>query len=138
MATTILDSYKDQQSDHIWFARSKRLIAPADGTHGIIRIPKNAFIMEVWLNIITAYDTAGSNLTVGYIGNGGSENLNGFLTVDIAKPTEAGLKSSTHDALATFKGKYFSDGRGAVTVTTDDNGGTAGTFQVFVFFAQIY
>lgn len=125
-------------SDRYFLAKSKRMVAPADATYNIIRIPKNAFVMDVWVLITTAYTAAGSTLTIGWLGNGETAVTNGFMTVDVAEPTVAGLKRAQHDTLTSWEGKYFSTQGGMITCTTDDNAGTAGTFWVFANYTVVY
>lgn len=130
MANTDAISYR--LSDRPMLARSKRMVAPADGTYNLIRVPTKAFVTDVWVLITTAFTAAGSTLTVGWLGNGETADPDGFITNDIAKPTVAGLKCAVHDTLTSWPGKYFSSASGLITCTTDDNAGTAGTFWVFV------
>jgi hypothetical protein len=125
-------------SDRFFFAKSKRMVAPADATYNIIRIPKNGFVLDVWVKITTAYTAAGSTLTIGWLGNGETAVTNGFMTVDVAKPTVVGLKRAQHDTLTSWEGKYFYSAGGMITCTTDDNSGTAGTFWVFATYTVIY
>jgi hypothetical protein len=129
MANTDAISYR--LSDRPMLAKSKRMVTPADGTYNLIRLPTKAFVTDVWVLVTTAFTAAGSTLTVGWLGNGETADTDGFLTNDIAKPTVAGLKCAVHDTLTSWPGKYFNSASGLITCTTDDNGGTAGTFWVF-------
>jgi hypothetical protein len=130
MANTDAISYR--LSDRPMLARSKRMVAPADGTYNLIRVPAKAFVTDVWVLITTAFTAAGSTLTVGWLGNGETAVTNGFITNDISKPTVTGLKRAQNDTLTSWEGKYFNSASGLITCTTDDNAGTAGTFWVFV------
>jgi hypothetical protein len=116
-------------------AISKRMVAPADATYNLIKLPRYAFVTGVWVKITTAYTAAGSTLDVGWLGNGETAVTNGFLTTDISKPTVLGFKVAMHDTLTSWPGKYFYTSSGVITCTTDDNGGTAGTFWII---AQYY
>jgi hypothetical protein len=136
MANT--DFLSTAASDRYFLAKSKRMVAPADATYNIIRIPKNAFVMDVWVLITTAFTAAGSTLTVGWLGNGETADPDGFITNDISKPTIAGLKRAQHDTLTSWEGKYFYSKGGMITCTTDDNAGTAGTFWVFANYTVVY
>lgn len=125
------DLYTNSFSDKGFFVKSRKLAAPADATYNIIRVPKNAFVDAVWIKITTAYTAAGATLDVGWLGNTETAVTNGFFTSDVSDPTVTGLKRAQKDTLTTFEGKYFYLASGAITVTTDDNGGTAGTLWVF-------
>ena len=58
------------QSDHIWFARSKVITPAADGYFSIIRVPRTAFVIGTWVLVTTAFGAgAGASITVGYSGN---------------------------------------------------------------------
>lgn len=135
---TLTDVTHNQVSDHLWFARSQMMVAPSDGYYSVIRIPHKGFITEVWLYIATAFTAAGSTLTVGWAGNGEVAVTNAFMSTDISDPTTAGMKRAKSDTLVSIDGKWFQTDRGVITVTCDDNGGTAGTFAVFALYAQIY
>lgn len=136
MANTDAMSYR--MSDRPFLARSKRMVAPADATYNLIRVPVKAFVTDVWVVITTAFTAAGSVLTVGWLGNGETADPDGFITTDISEPTVAGLKCAVHDTLTSWPGKYFYTSGGVITCTTDDNAGTAGTFWVFANYYVIH
>lgn len=136
MANT--DALSQRMSDRPILAISKRMVTPADATYNIIRIPKYAFITDVWVLVTTAYTAGGSTLTVGWLGNGQTAVPAGFMSSDIARPTSTGLKRAQQDTLISGEGKYFFTAGGAITVTTDDNAGTAGTFWVFCNYYVIH
>lgn len=128
------DLYTNAFSDKGFFVKSKKLAAPSDATYNIIRVPRFAFVDAVWLWITTAFTLASCTMTIGWFGNGETAVTNGFMTTDVANPTVAGLKRALSDALTTFEGKYFNTAGGAITCTTDDDGGTSGTFYVFAHY----
>lgn len=132
------DFYTAAFSQNYMFARSKKLAAPADGTYNIIRIPRYAFIKNVWVRITTAFSSATAVLTVGWMGNKEVAATAGFMTSDISDPDATGLKMMIDDSIASKPGKYFDASSGAITVTVDDDGGTAGTFFVFVDYSVIF
>jgi len=132
------DFYTSAFSQNFMFARSKKLATPADATYNIIRIPRYGFVKNVWVKITTAFTAAGSVLTVGWTGNKEVAAPAGFMTSDVTVPTATGLKMMLDVSLASAPGKWFDASSGAITVTTDDNAGTAGTFIVFVDYAVIF
>lgn len=135
MANT--DAYTSKASDNFRIEASRLLLAPADDTYNIIRLPKFALVTDCWIQIVTAF-TVDASVEVGWMGNGETAVTNGFITNDIADPLVTGLKRAFNIALTTFPGKYFSGGAGAVTVTVADNGGAVGDFRVFVQFTVIH
>jgi hypothetical protein len=135
MANT--DAYTSKASDNFRIEASRLLLAPADDTYNIIRLPKFALVTDCWIQIVTAF-TVDASVNVGWMGNGETAITNGFITNDIAEPTITGLKRGLNTNLTTFSGKYFSDASGAVTVTVLDNSGAVGDFRVFVQFTVIH
>lgn len=125
-------------ADNYRLARSKSLVTPADDTYNLIRIPKFSFISSVWLFISSAYSLSTATLTVGWAGNGETAQPAGFMSSDISKPNEVGLKKAMRDTLVAYEGKYFSDAGGMITLTTDDNGGTAGTCMILVQYCVLH
>jgi hypothetical protein len=135
---TITNALAYRMSDRPLLAISKRMVAPADGEYALIRFSKYTFVTDVWVKITTAFTAGGSSLTVGWVGNGETADAAGFMSNDIAKPTALGLKRAVHDTLTDYPGKYFYSASGMLTCTTDDNGGTAGTFWVFANYYVIH
>jgi hypothetical protein len=129
------DFYAGKLSDNVYFAASKILNGKSDGVYNLIRIPKYAFVTNVWLNVTTVFGGGAPTMLVGWIGNGTTADDNGFMTDTEAAPTVAGLKVAT--SLAGFVGKYFSGGSGAITCTI---GGTptSGICQFFVQYGIIF
>jgi hypothetical protein len=137
MANT--ERLSNASSDHFWMAGSRWFVAPSDATYDIIRVPKNCFVMRVYLFISVAYVGTTQSLTIGWSGNGETAVTNGFITNDIAKSTEKGLKRSESDTKTTFRGKYFNSGSGTITMTiAAGNASTLGTFRVFAEYSQIF
>jgi len=124
-------------ADTFMLAKSKLFIIPSADTYDVIRIPKLALVQDVWLEVTTAC-TAGATLTVGWKGNGESAQTAGFMSSDITKPGETGLKRAQKDNLLSFPGKYFADGSGAITITVAGTTLSAGKFRVFVGYSIIY
>ena len=132
------DLYTNSFADNFRLARSKTLNAVNDDTYNIIRIPKHAFVMDVWLLITTAYSAGSPIITIGWAGNGETAVPAGFMSNEVALPTVAGLKRAQHDTKVSFEGKYFNSGPGIITVTVDDGGVTTeGIFVVFAVYSVI-
>jgi len=126
------DRYSTAASDNYRLARSKLMIEPADGSYNIIHLPRFTFVKKVWVRIDTAYGDAGATMTVGFIGNGESADPDAFMTSTECDPDATGMKTSVGGTADEAEGKWFDTARGAITVDVDDNGGTVGTFTVFV------
>lgn len=116
--------YINAQADNFRLCRSRLLNQPADDTYEVIRIPWKGFVSDVTINMSTAFADAGATVTVGYIGNKDSDDPDYFLTSAEINPDAAGFVVSTRPM-------YFADAGGAITVTCDDNGDTAGVFMIF-------
>jgi len=132
------DLYTHAFADNLRLAKSKRLAAPANGTYNLIRLPRYAFVKQVWLWVVTAYSAAGASVTVGFIGNGETADPDAFLTNTESDPDAAGMKTSLGGSAACAAGKYFADGSGAITLTTNKSTGDAGVVYVFADYVVIY
>lgn len=129
------DFYAGKLSDNTYIAASKVLNGKSDGTYNLIRLPKYAFVTNVWVNITTVFAGGIPTMTVGWIGNGSTASAAGFMTDTEAAPTVLGIKAAT--SLATFFGKYFSGGTGAITCTIAGTP-TSGICQFFVHYGIIF
>lgn len=114
-------------ADNSRLQRSRTMTNPSAATYNLIRLPRFAFIKNVWLNITTAF-TSGS-MTVGYVGNSGSDVANYFMDEAQADALDDGMRMADI-AL------YLEDGSGYLTVTVSGSG--AGVFMVFVDYAVIH
>jgi hypothetical protein len=134
----MVDFYTNNFADNIRLARSKRLIAPADDVYNVIRIPRYALVLctRVWIE--TAYTNAGALMTVGFVGNKDTADPDAFMTTALCDPDATGMAVSYAGNAACCGGKYFQDGSGSITITVDDNGGTAGTFYVFAEYVVVH
>lgn len=132
------DKYSNKLADNQMMAMSGLFIAPDDATYDIIRIPHWGFVSNVWLEVTTAYIGGTPDITIGWIGNQETAVTAGFMSNDIAKPKELGLKIAQMDNLTAFPGKYFGAGSGAVTVTIAAGSATTeGNFRVFCEYVVI-
>jgi hypothetical protein len=125
-----------KQSDLQWTRASKTLATPADGTHVVCPIPKNTLVKAVIVNKTVAYSKTSATATIGFKGNGETAETSSIMSIDTFNPTTVGVVNSLQGGTKYAAGKYFTRA-GSITVTTDDNGGTAGTFQVFVEYTQL-
>ena len=131
------DKYSIAATDNYRLARSKYMVTPADATYNIIAMPKFAFVKRVWTVVETAFTDPGATLSVGFMGNGETADTDAFMDSDNSQQSQIGTRSSSEDNRANCQGKYFNSARGAITVTTDDNGGTAGKFYVIVEYSVL-
>lgn len=114
----MVDFYSGIAADNIRLARSRTLLDLADGTYDLIRIPKFAFVDEVWFWITTAYAGGSSGAaTVGFKGNGETADPDGFMDATQAGARAAGMKRMTPDAQPGSQGKWFSTASGTLTLT---------------------
>lgn len=132
-----IDAYTHKASDNYRLEASKLMLAPADATYNLIKIPKFAFITDVWVQIVTAF-TVDASITVGWLGNGETAVPAGFITNEIADPLIVGVKRAFNSTIVAFPGKYFNGGSGAITATVLDGSGAVGNFRVFVQFSVIH
>jgi hypothetical protein len=135
MANT--DAYSNKQADNIRLAASRLMIAPSDATYNLIRLPKFAFVTNVWVQIVTAF-TLDASIEVGWAGNGETAVVDGFITDDLSDPTVVGVKSGFNATTRTFPAKYFSAAGGVITATVADNSGAVNNFRVFAQYSVIY
>jgi len=131
----MVDFYRNKLADNYKLALSGLFNGPTAAVYDIIRIPRWALVDDVWLNITTAC-TAGATITIGWKGNQATAAPSGFMSNDIAKPQDIGMKRAQRDNLLSFPGMYFNAGSGTVTITLVGTF-TAGIFQVFVGYSVI-
>jgi hypothetical protein len=132
------DKFSHKLADNTKLAMSGLFITPDDATYDIIRVPFYGFVSDVWLEVTTAYIAGTPSITIGWKGNGETAQPSGFMSNDIAKPKELGLKRAQKDNLLSFPGKYFSSGSGVITVTIAAGSATTeGNFRVFAMFTVI-
>lgn len=130
MAINALSSHS---ADNIRMARSGKITLSADDTYQCVRVPKKAFVVGVWLEILTAFNDVDidGTITVGFTGNGESANAAYFMSNATAAPLVTGMKVST-------VGKWFSDASGLITLTVNDNNATVDpVVRVWVFYSVI-
>lgn len=115
MATDIISTIA---ADNYRLARSKTLYELDDDTYYLVRIPKYAFVDQIWLWVTQAYAGGASGAaTVGFIGNGETADPDGFMDATQAAARVAGMKIMTGDTQPGSKGKWFTDAGGLLTIT---------------------
>ena len=134
----MFDKTDPAMSDIRYMVRSKVLLTPADGTYLVCALPQNAFVHNVYVNKTTAYADGSALLEVGFTGNGETDDTNAFMISSDVNPANTGLVSMAGGNAENEAGKWFGDAGGGVTVTVDDVGDTAGTFQVFVDYSILF
>lgn len=122
-------------ADNIRLARSGSIITPAAATYNLIRIPKFAFITDLWLLVTTAGSS--DTVDVGFIGNGETADPNYFLDATYSLVTGTGVVRASQDSVSLFAGKWFSAASGLITMTVGTTQST-GNFTVFVQYAVIH
>lgn len=131
MAINVLSS---RAADNFRIMRSGKVTLSADDTYYVLKLPKKAFVVGVWLEILTAFDdqTTDGTITVGFSGNGETADADYFMDNTAAAPLVTGMKEVT-------KGKWFSDASGLITVTANDNDSTVNpVIRVWVLYSVIH
>ena len=112
------DKISIKSADNMRMVRSHTLIDLADGTYNLFRFPKFAFVDQVWLYITVPYSGGSAGAaTVGFVGNGESADVDGFMDATQAGARAAGMKLATADAQPASKGKWFNEASGMLTIT---------------------
>lgn len=127
-----------KKADNFRLVQSVKLIEPADETYSLFSIPKYAFVTDVWLIKEVAATAAGALVSVGFTGNGETADPDAFIDVILGEATTTGVVRAIQDGQPASRGKWFSTAGGAITLTCDDNGGTAGTFIVSALFVILH
>lgn len=124
------DLYSNRSSDAYRLASSKTVVNPASATYNLIKIPRYAFVTDVWAEVVTL--DASSVTTLGWIGNSTTASADGFMDATVFDDDGAGVKRAT-----AFLGKYFADGSGALTAAVTYGGGTL-VFRVYIQFTVMH
>lgn len=129
-----INALGSRSADNIRMMRSGKVTLSADDTYHVLKLPKKAFVVGVWLEILTAFDdqTTDGTITVGFSGNGETADADYFMDNTAAAPLVTGMKEVT-------KGKWFSDASGLITVTANDNDSTVNpVIRVWVLYSVIH
>jgi len=130
------DLYTHAFSDNSRLAKGKTMIAPADATYNLVQIPRFSLVKAIWLWVVSAYAGGAPVVTIGFIGNGESADVDAFMTNVETDPTFVGMKVSIHGSALWADGKYFDAASGAITLTTT-KGTTAGNLIVFADYSVV-
>jgi hypothetical protein len=131
-------------SDQPRLCKSKRILAEPSGTYNLFRIMRYTYITNMWLWIITPYNTPvlpllPGNLQIGFTGNAEVADTDGFMDVAQCAATVAGYKLAADDAQPCSKGKYFDAASGMITATlTAVDSGNILEFFLFTEYYIIY
>lgn len=134
------DYYAQAASDNFRLARSRFVATPDDGTHNLIRMPRFAFLIDVFFQLITPYTAASSGLiTLGLAGNGAVADVDAVL-IDIYIGSEtAGMSRMSGGSTAAAEGYWFKDASGSITLTTIlGNSADTITCQAFALYSIIH
>ena len=135
-----MDYYSHAAADNVRLAKSKLILDPADGTHNIIRLPRFAFVMDVFFQLITPYTAASSGLiTLGLVGNGEVADADAILADTYIGSETAGLSRMSGGTAAAAEGYWFNTASGAITITTTAGDSVATiSCQAFAFYSVIH
>lgn len=111
------DFFSNAASDNFRLLKSKPLngSAATAGTWNLLRIPKWAFISNLWVLIETA--CSATDVTIGWAGNTETAVPAGFMSADVLKAGVVGYKTAIGDTLTSAGQKYFNLGTGSITTT---------------------
>lgn len=130
------DKFSHKLADNYKLAMSGLFIHPTAATYNLVRIPASALVDNVWLEVTEAC-TAGASIIIGFGAYGSVSAVTaGFMSNDIAKPQEIGMKRAQRDNLLSFPGRYFEAGSSILTTTLAGTF-TAGHFRIFMSYSVI-
>ncbi len=128
------DLYTNSFSDNVRFFKSKYMtysnLTDAETEYNIVRIPRNALIVQMHVMVVTAFDGAVPTMTVGWTCSG-EEDADGFLTNVETEIGVAGYKVPIAGTNINAGGYYFADASGTISVTLDPDTSTVGALYVF-------
>lgn len=130
----MINALSSRTADNFRMMRSGKVTLTADDSYAVVKVPKKAFVVGVWLEIITAFDdqTTDGTITVGFSGNGETADPDYFMDNTAAAPLVVGMKEVT-------KGKWFGDASGLITLTVADNDSTVDpVVRVWVLYSVIH
>ena len=130
----MVNALSSRTADNFRMMRSGKITLSADDTYATVKVPKKAFVVGVWLEILTAFDdkTTDGTITVGFSGNGETADPDYFMDNTAAAPLVTGMKEVT-------KGKWFGDASGLITLTVADNDSTVDPIvRVWVLYSVIH
>lgn len=129
-------------ADNLRLNRSKVITDPDADTYDMIKIPKMAFLKDVWVFISELCSS--TDVTLGMTGNGTTADVDYFMT---ATELDAGTTGWKRAYLQTgggvdlnnvpFPGLWFTGGAGMITLTFGTTL-TTGILQVFADYTILY
>lgn len=120
--------------------RSKRVNGVvAEGTHGMIRIPKNAFLIDAWIEKHEALVPSGAlDLSLGIAGNKETADPDYLMINADIDGANTGIERASL-ATTPFEGKRFTEGSGMITLTCGSGSDlTAGSFTVIAEYYMLH
>jgi hypothetical protein len=130
-------------ADNFRLYRSKLLTNPAADTFDMVKLPKFAFVRDVWLYVVEA--GSATDVTLGIKGNGTTADVDYFMTATETAVGTTGWKrsnivtdfgTSDYGALP-FPGLWLTGGAGMVTITAGTLQ-TTGQYYVFADYTIIH
>lgn len=124
-------------ADNFRLFRSRHIVAPVvAGTYGVIRLPRYAFVRNVWVLTDTVVTGTTVENTIGFSGNGETADTDFFFELADLVGLEEGMKSADGGTMP-FRGKWFSGASGMITLTAAD-AWTAGKLIVFAEYSVLH
>jgi hypothetical protein len=124
-----------KMSDFSYMIRSGTIIPTATGEVDLFSVPKNAFVEELWLSIVTA--DADTTVKVGFKGNGETADDDAFIDVILGVGDSIAMIKATDDAQPASKGKWFNTANAIITATVGGTLAPTLTFRVFCKYSII-
>ena len=132
-----MDYYASASADNIRFARSKIIMAPADGLHNVIRVPSKAFLLDTFIQVVAPYSSGSTGaITVGLVGE--VNDPDGLLVDTYINSEAAGISRASGGSAAYSEGYWFQKS-GAISITTAKGDSSADiACVVFAFFSVLH
>lgn len=134
---SFIDKYSE--ADEMRYIKSAALLDAVDDTYFLARVPINAFVTNIIVQLISPYGTT-STMTVGFSGNTETADPDAFmLSVDI-DPDGLILTRSLAGATGINRGgKWFDLASGVITLTlVEGNAAATASARLFVEYKLIY
>ena len=134
----LIDLYSTAKSDTGMLLKSKHIGLLAAGDYGLFRIPSHVIITDVWVEVLTAFNSSvtAPTATIGWAGQDATD-ADGFMDAAAVALGTAGLRSCHIDSQPYSDGKHCQTG-GAITLTMTAGDGTEGQLLVFAKYYNIY
>jgi hypothetical protein len=124
-------------ADNFRLFRSRHIVAPVvAGTYGVVRLPRYAFVRNVWVLTETVVTGTTVENTIGFTGNGETADTDFFFESSDLIGRTVEMQSADGGTMP-FRGKWFNNASGMITLTAAD-AWTAGKLIVFAEFSVIH